>query len=89
MVRPKNKKPEYYDNLKEEYEEFILINELWAISSVVEAINTMAICLLQVEEIDVCQQGGKEGVPKNLNIGVIVLACRTNAMWDILMATEE
>lgn len=87
------KGPDYYESLKEKYEEFIAGNELLAVPSVMEAVNTKRISLLMTDVelrkfIGVSREGMEETL-KNLNIRVKVLARRSNTMWDVLLVSEE
>lgn len=45
----KYKGQEYYDNIMEDYEEFILVNKVLAVFSVVEAFNTRTISMLTTD----------------------------------------
>lgn len=64
--RPKKKGLEYYDKMKESYEEFIEGNELLPMQSVMEVVNTSTISLLttEVKEAHWCQQGRYLRSPK-------------------------
>lgn len=87
----KNKRPEYYNSLKEKYKDFISDNELSAMPSVMEAVTTRTMSLLKTDVksrklIRVSRDVMKETL-KSLNIGAKILARQTNTMCDILLAT--
>lgn len=87
--RLKEKGPEYYNSLKEGYKKFISGNELLAVLSVLEAINTRTIFLQTTDMKSKKLIGVSREALKSLNVGAKVFARRYNAMWDILLGTEE
>lgn len=93
--RPK-KGLNYYEVLKKKFQPFqpfIVENELLAVPSVMETVNTRAISLLMTDMMSwrfiIISRDGMEEALKSLNIGVKVLARRSNVMWDILLVSKE
>lgn len=89
--KPK-KGPNYYKGLRE-YNAFISGHELLPMPTVMEAVSTRIIPLLTMEVknrkfIAISRETMEEAL-KALNIAAKVLARRPNALWDILLATEE
>lgn len=68
-------------------------NELLPVPSLLEAVNTKTIPLLatnvKTHKLSAVNRDCREEALKILNIGAKVLARRSNAMWDILFATED
>lgn len=92
MDSPK-KGPEYYNILREEYGKFSSGNEVIAVPSDMEAINTRTIYLLTTDVktrklIGVSRDLMEESL-MSFNIGAKVLTHRSNDMWDLLLVTEE
>lgn len=78
---------------KEKYEEFIKGNEFITTPEALDAVNTRTISLLTHDvksrkSIGVSRETMKEAL-KSLSIGLKVLARRSNAMGNILLATEQ
>lgn len=79
--------------LREEYSAFISGHELLPVPHVMEAVTTSTISLLtadvKMQKFITVNREMMEEALNALNIGAKVLAHRPNAMWDILLATEE
>lgn len=76
-----------------QYENFVSDNELIPMPSLLETVNTKIISLLTTDikssKLIGVSREIMEDALKSLNIGTKVLACRSNAMWDILLQTED
>lgn len=85
------KGPTYSKGLREEYSSFISGHELLTLPIAMEAMTMRTISLLTTDVktwklIAVSRETMKEAL-KALNTGAKVLARRSNAMWDNLLAT--
>lgn len=76
-----------------QYENFVSDNELIPVPSLLETVNTKIISLLTTNIKSSKLIGSSreimEDALKCLNIGTKVLTRRSNAMWDILLQTED
>lgn len=90
---PPQKRPEYYVAVREKYSEYISGNELQAIPSAWEAISKKAISLLtpdvNIRKLVGFSRERMEEARKSLEIIVKVLTKRSNAMWEILLTSDE
>lgn len=91
-VRSQND-PAYYRALKEKYDSYIKGSELLTIPEAVHAVKTKTIYLLTADVgirklIGVSRETMEEAL-KSLKISPKILTRCTNALWDILLATEE
>lgn len=91
--RPPQKVPEYYKGLKEKYEHFINGNELLLVPLLIDTVNTRTIPLLRTDvktrKLIGVDRVIMEEALKSLRIVAKILERRSNAMWDILLATED
>lgn len=91
--RLKKKGLDYYNSLREECGKFISSNELIAVPSVVETINTRTISLLATDlktrKLIGVSRDVMEEFLKSLNIGANELAHRSNSLRNILLAMKE
>lgn len=90
---PPQKEPEYYKNLKNQFGSFINGNEILPAPSLIETVNARKISLLTTDVktrklIAVKREVMKEAL-KNLQISAKILARCSNAMWDIVLVTED
>lgn len=87
------KGPEYFKNLREECSPFISGHELLPLPSVIETMAAKTIYLLtddvKSKTFMAVSREAMEEALKDLNIGVKLLVRRSNAMSDILLATEK
>lgn len=91
--RPPQKGPEYYKNLEKQFSSFLNGNEILAVPYLMEMANTPTISLLTMD-LKMCKliavnRDVIEEVLKILQISAKILARQSNAMWDILLATED
>lgn len=90
MDRPSPKGPEYYKGLEEKYENFIDGNERLTVTELMETVNTRTISLLTTSiKLTGVNREIMEEALKSLKIGSKILARRSNAKWEILLATEN
>lgn len=83
------KAPDYYKDLRDEYSSFIFSHELFPMLQVIEAVAARTISLLTADVklrkyMAVSREAMEEAIKE-----AKVLARRSNAMWDILLVTEE
>lgn len=68
-------------------------NEFFTIREAVNAVNSRIISLLTAnvksQKLIGVSRGSMEGALKSINVAPNVLARRSNAMWDILLGTEQ
>lgn len=86
-VRSK-KDAEYYEELRKKYEEFTKGNEILTIKEAFDTINIKTADIKSRNLIGVSRETMEEAL-KSLNITPKILARRTRALWDLLIATEE
>lgn len=91
--RPKKKTPEGYVAFQEKYGPFTNDNEFLTIPEALEAVSTRTLSLLINDIvtrrlIGVCKDTMKEAL-KSLQILMKVIARRSDAMWDILLACAK
>lgn len=83
----------YYAGLKTKYEEYVMGTDFITIPEALNAVMTRKISLLTSEVksrklIGVSREMMEEAL-KTLNVAPRMLARRSNALWDILLADEE
>lgn len=83
----------YYEEQRVKYEKYIKGNEFVTIPEALYAINTRTISLLTTDIksrklIGVSREAMEEAA-KSLRIAPKILARRINALWDLLLATEQ
>lgn len=90
---PKKKDSAYYEQQREKYEKYLNGNEFLTIPEALDSLNARIISLLTSDVkswklIGVSRETMEE-ILKSLNIALKVLARRSSAIWDILLATEQ
>lgn len=88
--RPVTKDATYNASQKEKFENSFKGNEFLTINEALEAVNTRTISLL-TSDIKTWKLIGisRDAMEDALKINPKVLARRTNALWDILLQTEQ
>lgn len=90
--RPK-KDSIYYEELRKKYEQFTNGTDLLTIQEAFDSVNVRIISLLTADiksrSLTGVSRETMEEALKSLNITAKILARRTRALWDLLMASEE
>lgn len=93
--RPHHKKKglDYYNSLKEQFENFEVANDLLLVPLLLEAVTTKTITML-IMDIKTCKlicvnREIMEESLKSFNIEAKVLAQHSNVMWDVLLQIED